>query len=205
MRIAFVAASAAALALVGCNQTPPPRRDGLWLQSFSMDGSPRNAGPMRSVRVCVDAKSESGNAIFNHDLAVELAKKRNCQPPTASRSLEGIYKFSSNCPLPNGSGMSLLTGTASGDFANDFHLRMETVTTYSPPFTPMNSRHVTDIDGKWLGPCPPGMAPGDMILANGLKAPGGRIVDPHQHMPGRLSAPGRPSGPPSGTASPSPK
>jgi len=171
--------SCAALAMTACQQTPPARRAGLWLQTFAHDGSTRGLGLMKSVRVCVDAKTEARNAIFNHDLAVKLAKARHCATPTASRGLDGIYSFTSNCPLPNGNGQEVLKGTASGDFVTTFHLRMQTDTTYSPPFTPLNSSRVVDIDGKWLGPCPAGMAPGDMILANGMKAPGGRVMDPH--------------------------
>ncbi len=171
-------AAAAAVVLAGCQQTPPPRRPGLWLQTFSRGGDNRQLGAMRTVHVCVDANSEARNAIFNRQLAVKQAAQRHCQTPTASRSLDGIYKFSANCPLANGTGMSLLTGTASGDFNTTFHLRMQTDTTYAPPYTSLNSHLVTDIDGKWLGPCPPGMAGGDMVLANGLRAPGGKLPTP---------------------------
>lgn len=145
---------------------------------------------MRSLHVCVDAKSESRNAIFNHDLAVKLAIQRHCVPPTASRGLDGIYKFTSNCPLPNGSGMTQLTGTATGDFTSAFHLRLQTDTSYSPPYTPLNSHHVTDIDGKWLGPCPAGMTGGDMVLTNGVRAPNGMLPQPKDP---RRAAPAHPA------------
>jgi len=169
----------AALALAACQQTPPPRKAGLWQQTFVRDGKIRGLGVMRFVRVCVDAKTEARNAIFNHDLAVKLAKDRHCATPGASRGLDGLYNFTSDCPLANGNGKQILQGTASGDFKTAFHLRMQTDTTYSAPFTPLNNSHVVDVDGKWLGPCPAGMAPGDMLLANGMKAPGGRLMDPH--------------------------
>ena len=181
MRIAIFAAGAALL-LAGCQQTPPARRPGLWFQSFAQDGSTRNLGPSRSLRVCIGAHTDAKNAIFNYDLAVKLAKERRCETPTAGRTLNGFYKFKSDCPLPNSTGRSLLLGTASGDFSSGYHLRMQTDTTYSPPFTALNGHHVIDIDGKWLGPCPAGMAPGDMVLANGEKAPGGVVMDPH-HPP----------------------
>jgi hypothetical protein len=172
----------AAVVLAGCNRTPPPRRPGLWYQSFAQDGAVKGLGPMRASRVCIGAQTDANNAIFNFDLAVKLAKDRHCETPTAAHSLNGLYKFMSNCPLPNGNGRSLLEGTASGDFTSAYHLRMQTDTTYSPPFTPLNSRHVIDVDGKWLGPCPLGMAPGDMVLADGEKAPGGVLPDPHRQL-----------------------
>jgi hypothetical protein len=33
----------------------------------------------------------------------------------------------------------------------------------------MNGRHVTEIAATWLGPCPAGMIPGDVLMANGMK------------------------------------
>jgi hypothetical protein len=191
MRKALLAAGVA-LALAACQQTPPPRRAGLWQQSFSKDGNSHGLGPMQTVSVCVDPKTEAKNAIFNHDLAVKLAKARHCDTPTASRGLDGLYRFTSSCPLPNGNGKQLLEGTLSGDLTTTFHLHLRAETDYSPPFTPLNYHHVSDIDGKWLGPCPPGMAAGDMQLANGVRVPGGRMAipaDPHHGRPPPVSAP----------------
>jgi hypothetical protein len=177
--------SAGVLALAGCDkltngQTPPARRDGLWLQTFVHDGVSRGPSALGPVRVCVDASSEAKNPIFNFQAALKRAQAHNCGVPVATRSLNGVYRFSTSCPLPGGNGVSNLKGDASGNFTTAFHLRLETDLKNPPPFDKVNSHHVTEVDGSWLGPCPPDMAPGDMLLANGVKAPGGRLANPHE-------------------------
>jgi hypothetical protein len=177
--------SAGVLALAGCDkltngQTPPARRAGLWLQTFARDGISRGPSAMGPVRVCVDAASEAKNPIFNFQMALKQAQAHNCVAPVATRGLNGVYSFSATCPMPGGNGVSSLKGTASGNFTTAFHLHLENQLKNPPPFDKVNNHHVTEIDGSWLGPCPPDMAPGDMLLANGTKAVGGRIASPHE-------------------------
>jgi hypothetical protein len=54
-------------------------------------------------------------------------------------------------------------------------MHMESDTT-GGPIAVANGHHVTDIDGKWLGPCPEGMAGGDMELTNGMKISGAKVA-----------------------------
>jgi hypothetical protein len=192
--------SAGALALAGCDkltngQTPPPRRAGLWLQTFVRDGRTSGVAAIAPVRVCVDASSEAKNPIFSFQTALKRAQAHNCGAPVASRGLTGVYSFSTTCPLPGGNGISSLKGTASGNFTTDFHLHLETELKNPPPFDKVHSRHVTEIDGRWLGPCPLDMAPGDMLLANGVKAVGGRIANPHEGKPLTRPGEGKPQTP----------
>jgi hypothetical protein len=173
--------SCAALALAACHGTPPPRRAGWWLQTFTRDGQTRQLGVFHFIRLCVGPGMDAQSPIFNFDQAVKMAHTQNCAAPTANRGFDGVYSFSSTCPKPGG-GTIVTKGTASGDFTAAYHLKIESTVT-GAPFDFENGRHVTDIDGKWLGPCPAGMASGDMQLANGMKAPGGVLVDPHRTLP----------------------
>jgi hypothetical protein len=93
---------------------------------------------------------------------------------TVTRGLDGGYSFASTCPM--GSGGTVTTkGAASGDFSSAYHLHIESDVS-GADFAPMNGHHVTDVDGKWLGPCPAGMAAGDMELGNGIRISGGKLA-----------------------------
>jgi hypothetical protein len=135
---------------------------------------------MNSIKVCTDTARDAKSAVFNHDAAAQQAKAHHCTSSAASRGLDGVYRFSSTCPVPGGNGTIDTKGTASGDFTQSYHLRIQADITRPAPFAGLNSHQVDDIDGAWLGPCPAGMAPGDMMLANGQMAPGGRMASPHR-------------------------
>jgi len=181
MRKAMLLCCAAAV-LSACNGTPQARRPGLWAQTLTRDGNSTRLGPMNSIRVCINASRDAANPVFNYAVAVSQAKAKHCQPPVAKRGLDGVYSFSLTCPIPSGNGVTMTKGTASGDFNSHYHLHIERTVTRPPPFTALNSHHIDDIDGAWLGPCPPGMAPGDMVLANGVKLPHGMMQDPHRGL-----------------------
>jgi hypothetical protein len=68
----------------------------------------------------------------------------------------------------SGGGQTASKVSASGDWASGYHIHTETDTT-GAPIAAANGHHVTDIDGKWLGPCPAGMAGGDVQLPGGMK------------------------------------
>ena len=64
-------------------------------------------------------------------------------------------------------------GTAKGDFATGYHVSTETDIT-GAPYAGMNGHHAMELDSKYLGPCPAGMAPGAVAFGNGMS------VDPAQ-------------------------
>jgi hypothetical protein len=183
---AEILALSAALALAGCQKPASPaagaaapnpgggapqRRAGLWQQSFNRDGAPT---PMAAMKVCVDAASETKASVFSHDADAKGLDKLHCSQRSMSRGVDGSYSFSSTCPMPGGGTMTT-HGQAAGDFASGYHMHVESDVS-GAAYAPMNGHHVTDIDGKWLGPCPTGMAAGDMELANGMKLSGGKLA-----------------------------
>jgi hypothetical protein len=185
--------SSAALALAACQKTPaakqadsvggapaatptltggpPQRRAGLWEQTFSRDGQ---AMPMGAMRMCTDAASEAKASIFSHEVAAQHAHETGCGAPTISRGLDGSYNFSSTCTSTE-RGVVVTKGVAKGDFGGSYQVHVEIDTT-GAPYAAMNGHHVMDVAGKWLGPCPAGMAPGDMQMSNGMSFHGGKLA-----------------------------
>jgi len=148
----------------------PQRRAGLWQQSFTRDG---RATPMASMRLCVDPTSEARASVFTRGAASQRLADSHCTGMAASRTLSG-YSFASTCPMTGG-GTVVSKGAASGDFATSYHVHVENDVS-GAAYGPMNGHHVTDIDGKWLGPCPAGMAPGDMEIGHGMRISGGKLA-----------------------------
>jgi hypothetical protein len=189
-------ACAAGLGLAACGQTPPARKAGLWQETITRDGNPKMLGNRGSVGVCIGSHTDERDPIFNHDVAVKQGLAHGCQSPTASRKLDGSYVFASTCPLPNGAGITELSGSANGNFRTAYHLRIESTVAYNPPYQAIKSHHVDDVDGRYVGPCPPELKIGDMRLGNGQIAPGGHIPDPHHGMTrGRSGSPPSPQSP----------
>jgi len=179
----------AALALAACQKAPggsasataqsgaapastgaiPHRRAGLWEQTMSENGKPMAMG---SMQVCVDAAMEAKTSVFSHQ--AQSHATTSCTATQASRGLNGSYSFSTTCSLPGGGTMST-KGTASGDFNAGYQVHSETDTS-GAGYAALNGHRVMDITGKWLGPCPAGMAGGDVQFANGIKVSGRRLA-----------------------------
>ena len=182
MRIAILAIGGAVV-LAGCQQTPPARRAGLWQETITRNGGAVLMPQLANLKVCVDSTTEARSPIFNMSRAADLAKKRNCTPPKAQGNPGGVYQFSESCPLPGANnGVRHTDGTASGDFKTTYHLHIVSAVVHPAFWAKFDSRQIDDINGRWLGPCPPGMAPGDILLANGEKLHGGRLPDPHHGL-----------------------
>jgi hypothetical protein len=154
----------------------PHRRSGLWSQTVTRDGKPMGVGSMSmgAMQMCVDAASEANQTVFSHDAAVKAEANRHCTMAPPTRTADGGWTAVSTCPMPSG-GSTTTTITASGDFNNSYQVQMDMVAT-GAPMAALNGHHVMNIEGKWVGPCPAGMAGGDMSFGNGMKFSGGKIA-----------------------------
>lgn len=210
---AVLVIGAAALALTACQKSPaasgatptasadagssapaagapmsgtPHRRSGLWSQTMSMNGK---TFAMGGVKVCVDEAMEAQQSMFKFTDR-HLDGRNNCTHSPPTRGADGSYNFSSTCTLASG-GQTVTKGVVSGDWTNSFHMEIQDDTT-GVPVPALNGHHVTDIDGKWEGPCPAGMAGGDMQMANGMKISGGKMIGAAKMLGGASgSAPGQ--------------
>jgi hypothetical protein len=144
----------------------PHRRAGLWEQTISNDGK---ALPMGAMRFCIDAASEAKVKDFGSSGFAQKAES-NCSQHSVSRGLDGSWHFATTCQIASG-GTIVSDGTASGDFSSGYKMHMETTTT-GATYAAANGHHVIEIAGRWAGPCPAGMAGGDVMLSNGMKING---------------------------------
>ena len=148
----------------------PHRRSGLWQQTFSKDGKTFAMGGMK---MCVDEAMEAKASVFKPN-GPQSAGDTHCAYPAPTRGLDGSFSFTATCPI-SGGGQTVTKGVASGDWSNSYHIEIQNDTT-GASYAAMNGHHVMDIDGKWLGPCPTGMAGGDIEFGNGMKFSGGKLA-----------------------------
>ncbi|MEO8811952.1 MAG: DUF3617 family protein [Caulobacteraceae bacterium] len=180
MRFALLTA-AGSLALTACSrdETPgasapaalrdgafPARRAGLWEQTSTQDG---RAGRLGVVRMCIDAATDSKLSIVGQNIDKAMCRR------TVDRLPDGVWRFTSMCDMGR-LGVMSSRGSASGDFASRYivHAQNEISGSSLPS---LNGRHEVRVDVRYIGPCPPPMAPGDVAGANGVKVNLGRFAD----------------------------
>jgi hypothetical protein len=109
-----------------------------------------------STQMCTDAAFEKASSVFGNSFTEKNCAQRDFHP------IPGGWAFNSTCTVPNGTDVS--SGTVTGDFQTGYHMEMKTHPSSGPD-------RQTTIDGKWLGPCPAGRVPGDMVM------PGGQVIN----------------------------
>jgi hypothetical protein len=167
---------------------PPHRRAGLWEQTFSRDGKPMDMGGMK---ICVDDAMEAKAAMFKSVGPMgQPGEGTNCTHNAPSRGLDGSWTFSATCKTPDGMQVTS-SGKISGDFNSAYHMEM-TSDTSGASFAPMNGHHTMQADGKWLGPCPAGMAGGDMQMANGMTISTSKLGGAAKALGGMVAGHGAP-------------
>jgi hypothetical protein len=138
---------------------PPSRKAGLWEQTMAFNGM------KQTMRMCVDEATEQKARWWRTER--RGGGEVNCPEQKVSRSLAGGWTIHSVCHEPNG--MTVTSdGTASGDFGQSYHVDMTTVTSGSS-MPEANGTHHMVMDGAWKGPCPAGMAAGDMEMPGGMR------------------------------------
>jgi hypothetical protein len=142
----------------GAGATVPTRKAGLWEQVLTRDGKP---GRLGGLKLCLDAATGARFSVFGHDFDRDGCRR------SVTRDAAGAYHFASTCPLEAG-GVASLEGTATGDFNSDYdiHAHMDVS---GAPFGPMNGAHAIHVTGRYKGPCPSDMSPGEASLGAGLK------------------------------------
>jgi hypothetical protein len=135
---------------------PPQRKSGWWEMTMQMSAPV----PMtQKMNLCTDPATEARNSAF----AAQQNPGADCTngpvTPTA-----GGWRFSSTCRT---GGMTMTTtGVATGDFNSNY--RVESTTRMTPAPMPQMAESKMVITSRWLGPCPAGRVPGDMVMGNGM-------------------------------------
>lgn len=147
------------LVLIDCTQCYAGdfawRKAGLWDVSIRKDGE----SVMRAVRVrqCSDAKSEP-------DVLLSIMPgQEHCAPLKVTHSSAGMV-IHTHCEVhgTNVDAQMAMTGDFGAAYRGRFSVH------YASGSIPAPQTGDMLFDATWLGPCISGMAPGDMVLSNGI-------------------------------------
>lgn len=169
MRTQCVMAGCLVVALAGCGRhdgaaskiartTAGVRREGLWRQTVVRDGRSTPFGPMR---VCIDAATDAKMTMIGHAVGGSRCTRSSVRGP------DGAISFHSMCSFGR-AGVIESSGAVQSDFSSSYRLHAVS-TVHGSVYGPMNGAHVTDTTASYVGPCPSGMAPGEVIIGPGLK------------------------------------
>ncbi|HWF01776.1 MAG TPA: DUF3617 family protein [Caulobacteraceae bacterium] len=176
----ILAGAACVSLLAGCGPRPTPiahaawpqRRAGLWEENITQSGRGER---QQRMRVCLDASNEMRLSMFGSEEA------KTCRR-SGTRRPDGAYDFTTAC---SAAGASLTThGVASGDFVAGYHVH-STVTVSGSPIGVLNGQRDVDVDARWLGPCPAGMSPGQVVAGGHQKL---KISSRIRNLTGALGA-----------------
>ena len=155
----------AVLALAACKQdgagvagpngqvAAPARKAGLWEQTILADGAPR--GP--AIRMCYDAAIDQKRPVFGRQF-----RRGACEKYSITKAADGSYVSDTVCQM--GSGAKITSHTViSGDFASKYVVKSDRVVEGSPS-SAMDGHHVNLVTATFIGPCPTGMAPGQVQI-----------------------------------------
>jgi hypothetical protein len=153
--VIYLAASAG----IGCAaqaraQDFPPRKPGLWQIDMMVSAA---RGPQQ-MKMCIDA----GTDAEMYKMGINAAQGM-CGKPAINRSGSTVT-VDSACKM----GETQTTTHAVTKFTGDTAYHTEADSRLDPPLAGRDQSKVVQ-DGKWVGPCPADMAPGDMTMANGMK------------------------------------
>ncbi len=135
----------------------PSRKPGLWEVTVSTD-TQDSSRPMKMTQ-CTDEATDAKLMQTGNDIQGQAA----CSKNEVSKTSTG-YRISSVCKLAGSTVSS--EGTFAGNFSSEY--AGDITTSFEPPVFG-HKTSATTIRAKWLGACPSGMQPGDMLLPNGMK------------------------------------
>ncbi len=156
MKIQFVfhvAVLSASISLAGADELkPPPTKEGLWEThgTHTQEGK-TVADP--AVKMC-----QSNDTTQSMQAKGEELRKRNECTSHVTRPSPNTYVEESSCVKgPNAGSVTKVVYTHQGDTASHTEMHMNSG----------KSETVVIIDAKYLGACPAGMKPGDLMMEDG--------------------------------------
>jgi hypothetical protein len=157
----WIVSCSTVLALLGATtigagraQDLPPRKAGLWQIDMAMPAAP---GPQQ-MRMCID----SGTDAEMYKMGMNAARGA-CDKPSINRNGSTVT-IDSACKM----GETRMTTHAVTKFTADTAYHTEANTKMDPPMPGRGEMKIIQ-DGKWVGPCPADMTPGDVSMGNGMK------------------------------------
>ena len=151
---ATAAKPAAAIAPV---QVLPARLPGLWSITISENGSP---DVPQAQQLCMDALTDQHLGMLANDLSGDKCKK------TVSHTADGGWGIIAECDMGTG-GVDEYSGQISGDFTQDYTLKVRSQTT-GAALPQMNRVTTYTVLAKHIGVCAADQRPGD-VVSDGIK------------------------------------
>jgi hypothetical protein len=133
----------------------PLRKEGLWDVTTSRTGSPQ----MPKVQMCVDAASQAQLTAMGKD----AMKNFDCSKSESHRD-GNVYTRDSVCKFMGSTQTTHTVITTISDTEYTSEISAHT----DPPRKNGKADSKMTQHGRWVGPCGPGMKPGDMMM-NGHK------------------------------------
>lgn len=134
----------------------PELSAGLWTVTSDTDGM------VSVVRMCVDAEVQRRMSVLGSQMAGGA-----CEESTVAPRPGGGWTVHSVCDMGSG-GRVVSQGVTTGDMSSAYRTEM-TSTTTGAAVPHMNRTVTSTMQGRHDGPCPDGMAPGDMEAPGGIR------------------------------------
>ena len=151
---AMMARPAAAVAPA---QVLPARLSGLWSITISENGS---ADVPQAQQLCMDALTDRHLGVLGNDLSGDKCTR------TVSRTADGGWGIIAQCDMGTG-GVDEYSGQISGDFTQDYTLKVRSQTT-GAALPQMNRVTNYTVIAKHMGACAADQTPGD-VVSDGVK------------------------------------
>jgi hypothetical protein len=130
----------------------PPRKPGLW--EIAVTAEKR---PTVTMKMCIDKESDELFHKLGSDLSVQVCSRRDLKVAGNVATVEAQCKI----------GGSTVTSTSVTTFTGDTAFHAESKSHFEPALAGKTDG-TTVQEGKWTGPCPSDMEPGDFVIANGM-------------------------------------
>jgi hypothetical protein len=158
--ILLVMGLSAWIAIAGADEIkPPPTKEGLW-ETHSTQTQHGKTVSDTSVKMC---QSKELTKSMQSD-AEELRKKNECTSGL-TRPSPNTYVEQSRCAKgPNAGSVTMVVYTYLGDTASHTEMHLDVG----------KAESLMIMDAKYLGSCPVGMKPGDLIMGDGKIISGGK-------------------------------
>jgi hypothetical protein len=154
--IAIVAASVGSAGAQGYK--PPPLKDGLWEAQSVQSVAGKSSNPM-TIKMCQTKElMQSSQALSD-----QLRKTNECTSTIVQQSGNTVVEESRCAKGPNAGEVTKVVYSHVGDTASHVEVHSHRA----------GAEDVTIMDMKYLGSCPAGVKPGDLIMPDG-KVVGGR-------------------------------
>lgn len=150
-----VAACCAALPALAQGLDIPPRKAGEW----KIEMVPEKAAPAMTFQLCLDAATDAALMQAGAGMA-----GGQCTVSAPVQEGGGIA-FDGSCDM---GGMKTTSHTVlTGDFQSSYSMQITSDVEGAPAGMPKHS--VITQNATYVGACPAGMAPGDMVMPGGMK------------------------------------